>query len=91
MTGVAARHGLVYRASLDFEPGAFPGYEHYRTLPHESLWGDGDGDAGIGDGGETGARTRDEWRRTRTTSRRAPRRWCSRWTTRRRVLRTGRS
>ncbi|ACO66724.1 predicted protein, partial [Micromonas commoda] len=30
VTGVAARHGLVYRASLDFEPGAFPGYEHYR-------------------------------------------------------------
>ena len=25
VTGVAARHGLVYRASLDFEPGAFPG------------------------------------------------------------------
>ena len=54
VTGVAARHGLVYRASLDFEPGAFPGYEHYRTLPHESLWGEGDGDAGVGDGGENG-------------------------------------
>ena len=54
VTGVAARHGLVYRASLDFEPGAFPGYEHYRTLPHESLWGDGDGDAGNGDGDDGG-------------------------------------
>jgi len=48
VTGVAARYGLVYRASLDFEPGAFPGYEHYRTLPHESLWGEEDGHAGDG-------------------------------------------
>ena len=90
VTGVAARHGLVYRASLDFEPGAFPGYEHYRTLPHESLWGKGTRARGTGMA-TTGARTRDEWRRTTTTSRRAPRRWCSRWTTRRRVRRTGRS
>jgi 25S rRNA (uracil2634-N3)-methyltransferase len=44
VVGVAARHGLVYRASLGFEPGTFPGYEHYRTLPHESLWGHHRGD-----------------------------------------------
>ena len=37
VVGVAARCGLVYRASLDFAPGEFPGYTHFKTLPHESL------------------------------------------------------
>lgn len=56
VVGVAARHGLVYRASLGFEPGTFPGYEHYRTLPHESLWGHhrGDDDEERDDAGDEG-------------------------------------
>lgn len=37
VAGVAARGGLAYRASLDFAPDAFPGYQHFRTLPHPSL------------------------------------------------------
>ena len=50
--GIAAREGFAFRASLDFEPDAFPGYSHFRTLPHHSLLrGDG-GDDGDGDDGD---------------------------------------
>ena len=37
VAGIAARGGLTYRAALDFKPEEFPGYQHFRTLPHASL------------------------------------------------------
>ena len=37
VAGIAARGGLTYRAALDFTPEDFPGYQHFRTLPHVSL------------------------------------------------------
>ena len=32
---------LTFRAELDFQPNDFPGYSHFRTLPHASLLGQG--------------------------------------------------
>eukprot|EP00227_Mantoniella_beaufortii_P003586 CAMPEP_0197611256 /NCGR_PEP_ID=MMETSP1326-20131121/55015_1 /TAXON_ID=1155430 /ORGANISM="Genus nov. species nov., Strain RCC2288" /LENGTH=287 /DNA_ID=CAMNT_0043179885 /DNA_START=45 /DNA_END=905 /DNA_ORIENTATION=+ len=37
LVGLAAKGGLTYRAALEFKPEDFPGYVHFRTLPHMSL------------------------------------------------------
>ena len=54
VAGVAARGGLVYRAALEFVPEEFPGYQHFRTLPHESLLLPRRGRGGGGRGGGRG-------------------------------------
>lgn len=41
VAGIAAQAGLLFRAELDFQPNDFPGYSHFRTLPHASLLGQG--------------------------------------------------
>ena len=46
VVGIAARAGYVFRAALEFSPGDFPGYEHFRTLTGEAVQGaDEDEDA----------------------------------------------
>jgi hypothetical protein len=46
--GIAAREKLTYRAALDFMPEEFPGYQHFRTLPHHTLVRRREGEDGEG-------------------------------------------